>query len=235
MNMTNNSLKKMGYLIRFHRRKLNLSQIQFADAIGISFRNLQRLEAGEVEPRLETLNLIATYMKIPVSSLIRPTDEINMFIKEVSTCHEQNYFVHFHNEALILGDDLMLAQKLIQQDSIHSFDKSFYAFLDGTKVQLSEELSLITGVTEQNSEIDNYVAFGTSLERWEYVFRAKMNKAIIQNYYFFPKGFKVLEEYHFNLKPNPDSPTSECYIRDITARYELESWLKLVHANRLSY
>lgn len=233
MTETYNSLKKIGYLIRFYRRQRNLSQIEFADELGISYRNLQRMEVGDVEPRLETLSRIANYMNIPISSLIRHTDDKNLFIKEFSANNEHKEFFELQKNDPNQCGDLKLAQRLIKQDSLELVNKSQYAFLDGTKVQLSPDLSELTGITDQNSDIDNYIAFGSALERWEYVFRSKMSRAVIQNYYFFPKGFKVFEEHHFNLKANPDSPTTECYIRDITARHELESWLKLVHAGRI--
>jgi transcriptional regulator with XRE-family HTH domain len=233
---TNHSLKKIGYLIRFYRRKLNQSQIHFAEEIGISFRNLQRLEMGEVEPKLLTLNRIATYMKIPVSALIRPTSGESLFIKEFSTKMEQESFTDTSQKSCLQNEDLKVAQKLILSDQLEEKDKSaLHASLDGSRVMLSPELACLTGVTEKFNEIDDYIAFGSSMERWEYVFRARFKKAVIQNFYYFPKGFKVFEESHYNLNPNPDSPTSECYIKDITARHELETWLRLVHANRLGY
>lgn len=236
MSNTYNSLKKIGYLIRFYRRQKDLSQMVFADELGISFRNLQRLEVGEVEPKLETLHRIATRMNIHVSSFIKPTDAQNLFIKDVSTVTEFESFIESCQKSSSKNEILNFSERLIQQDK--QTDKmvlNLSAQIDGTRFILSEALAQLTGVTEIQSEIDKYIAFGSSLERWEYVFRSNMDKAVIQNFYFFPKGFKVFEEYHFNLKPNPDSPTSECYIRDITARHELETWLKLVHAGMLGY
>lgn len=208
-----------------------MSQIQMASQIGISFRNLQRLEMGEVEPRLETLTKIATCMGISITSLIRPTNGDNLFIREFSAAEEYKNFKDIVSINLLSHGDVALAQKMIQEDKMHNPQehKDMRASIDGKTIQISESLSQLTGITAKHSDVDEYIAFGTCMERWELVFRANLKQALIQNFYFFPKGFKVFEEFHYNLKPNPDAPTSECYIRDITARHELESWLRVVN------
>lgn len=227
---TFNSLQKIGYQLRFYRRQLGLTQNQMAEELGISSRNLQRIEMSEIEPKLETLYLIANYLKISVSSLLRPTTEMSLNIACFSTIKELHHFKE-QIEKANPTDDILLAKKLLIKDHLEKIDgkSNLIAGLEGSIVTLSEDLSALTGLATKGEDINRYVKYGTATERWELVFRAKLTQAVIQNQYIFPKGMKVFEEYHYNLKPNPDAPTSECYIRDITHRHDLETWLKINH------
>lgn len=226
-----NSLKKISYLIRFYRRQKNISQIEMANDIGISFRNLQRLENGEVEPKLETLNKIASYMQISISSLIRPTDGQILSIREHLTSKEYYSFKDFNLKSMLTLGDIKFVQNLVKDDQQERPrpELGLYAALDGTSVVFSSKLGKLTGITSKYNNVDSFVVTGSCMERWEYVFRAKMKQAHIENHYLFPNGFKVFEEFHFNLRPNPEAPTSECFIRDVTSRYELEQWLRMIH------
>lgn len=202
-----------------------------SDDIGISLRNLQRLENGEVEPKLETLGKIASYMQISVSALIRPTDAQTLYIREHLTSKEYYSFKDFNLKSLLTHGDLKFVQNLITGDQMEppKPELGLYAALDGSSVHFSAKLGELTGVTSKYNDVDSFVLTGSCMERWEYVFRAKMKQAHIQNQYLFPNGFKVFEEFHFNLRPNPEAPTSECFIRDVTSRYELEQWLRIIH------
>lgn len=215
-------LKKIGYLVRIYRRQSFMSQIQMANALQISHRGLQRLEAGSHEPKLETLQKISELLNIPISALLRPTSLDNLLIKEFSTETE------FSELQEILKDsdaDVAFAKKLILKDHQNP-DFKLHAELDASRVWLSAELAELTGSNTEIRSIDSYVLYGSSFERWELVFRMKVNKAVIQNHYLFPKGYKVFEEFHYDLRPNPDAPTSKCVIRDITHKHELENWIR---------
>lgn len=61
-------------MIKQFRKKMNLSQEEFAEEIGISVRHLQRLEKNDENTRL------LTFKKI-VKALDIPDDEIIKFIK----------------------------------------------------------------------------------------------------------------------------------------------------------
>jgi len=227
-----NALKKIGYTLRFHRRRMELSQNQMAEALGISSRNLQRIEAGEVEPKLETLICISKVLDIPVSSLIRPTDTNVLSIQEVATSEELDIFQELHRGNVATGEDLSLAEQMIANDRTLRPSATLQAQLHGTVATCSEKLSELIGIKEQKIDIHPYVVFGTAAERWEFVFRHGLRQAVIENAYLFPNGIKVFQEYHYNLNPNPDRPTSEIYIRDITENYNLSVWLKQMKTKR---
>ncbi len=61
-------------MIKQFRKKMNLSQEEFAEEIGISVRHLQRLEKNDENTRLSTFKKI-------VKALDIPDDEIIKFIK----------------------------------------------------------------------------------------------------------------------------------------------------------
>lgn len=61
-------------MIKQFRKKMNLSQEEFAEEIGISVRHLQRLEKNDENTRLSTFKKI-------VKALDIPNDEIIKFIK----------------------------------------------------------------------------------------------------------------------------------------------------------
>ena len=222
-----NVLKKIGYLVRFHRRHKSLTQLQMSQMLDISHRSLQRLEIGEVEPKLDTLNNISKVLGISLTSLLRPTDESSLFLKSFATKDEYVDYVVQSQEATQQNKDLGFAQKLVAYDKLLKADTTtgLSARIAGSKVSVSTALGNLTGTGEVISDIDQHIAYGSSLERWELIFRMQIKQAVIQNYYYFPTGFKAFEEYHHCVSPNPENPVSELFIRDITHRYQLEQWL----------
>lgn len=217
-------LKKIGYLVRIYRRQNFMSQAQMANALQISHRGLQRLEAGNHEPKLETLQKISEFLEIPISALLRPTSNDNLQIKDFTT---DNEFIELNELLKDTEADVTFAKKLIMQDQSHP-DFKLHAELDASRVWLSPELARITGTSTEIRTIDSHVLYGSSFERWELVFRLNLKKAVIHNHYMFETGYKVFEEYHYDLRPNPDAPTSKCVIRDVTHKHELENWIRSV-------
>lgn len=217
-----NVLKKIGYLVRFYRRQNFMSQFQMADALQISHRGLQRLEAGKHEPKLETLQKISDLLQIPISALLRTTTQDTLLVKEFSTGDE---LLKLPDVLRNSAADISFAKKLLREDQgLPEF--KFHAELDASRVWLSPELGTLTGEGLKIDSIDSHVLYGSSFERWELVFRLNLKKAVIQNHYMFASGYKVFEEYHYDIRPNPDVPTSKCFIRDITHKHELENWIR---------
>ncbi|QDK37980.1 helix-turn-helix domain-containing protein [Bdellovibrio sp. NC01] len=219
------AIKKIGYILRFYRRQKGLSQIDMAESLGVSSRNYQRLELGEVEPRLETLSRISKVLDISLSSLIRVTDSENLSIGDLATANEQMQFRDLNLQTQSSDQDLQLAERLIAKDRLDLPTSELSAQLKGTTANLSDNLAKLVGASAAQIDIQPYVLEGSAVERWELVFRMNLKRALIRNSYLFPNGFIVFEEYHHSLNPNPDNPTSEIYIRDITARHNLEIWL----------
>ena len=234
---TTNTLKKIGYVLRFHRRLQGLTQIDLAQKLEISHRNLQRIENGEVEPKLMTLNKIASLFKLPISSLVRATDLENLFLVDLTTSNEMEQYNQLLARPLGMQDDVAFAERLVQQDKVDlsGFHNDMAAVLEGTNLTCSAKLADITGLSTQAVNIDQFLAYGSSVERWELVCRARIKKALLRNFYHMPKGFKVLESLHMNIDANPDAPVSECLVRDVTYRHQLESWIHSIRAQAGNY
>lgn len=227
------SLQKLGYILRFYRRFKGLSQIDMASALEISHRNLQRLERGEVEPKLETLQHISKLLDLPISTLIRPTNQESLLIQELGTSIEINSYTELQKVHLQNNADLDLLQKIISLDASQrpNSSSSLFAHLDGCTALVSDNLKALAQTSSNTIKVDDYLVFGSCVERWELLFRSKLNQALITNSYSFPSGFKIFEEYHYNLNPDPEGPSTECYIKDVTARHDLANWL-LVNKKR---
>ncbi|WP_413288197.1 helix-turn-helix domain-containing protein [Bdellovibrio sp. HCB337] len=231
--MEYNALQKIGYILRFHRRLKEFSQHQMAEALGISTRNFQRIEAGQVEPKLETLMRIAKILEISLSSLVRPTDASMLMVRDVSSAEETAVFQELQKATTANNEDLNYAEKLIAQDRMTGMpDKSLQAQLTGTVAKISGDLANLIGTDSHTIDIHPCVVFGSAAERWEFVFRNNLKQAVIENTFIFPKGLKVFQEFHYNMNPNPDNPTSEIYIRDITESQNLATWISHIKTKK---
>ena len=57
-------------MIKENRRKMKYSQEQLAEILGISTRQLQRIEKNEDETRIKTLKNIIKVLKIPDNEIL---------------------------------------------------------------------------------------------------------------------------------------------------------------------
>jgi len=199
-----------------------------ASGLGISLRNFQRLEVGEVEPKLETLIRIAKFLDLPVSALIRTTDDQNLFIQEFSTNSERIQFKNLQNRNHYANEDLDFVRRLIMRDReiTPGPGTGQEAEMKGTVLFMHSEFSRQMGFDCGQIDMQKYSLMGSPVERWEVVFRLNLKKIHIENAYNFPVGIKIFESYHFRIDPNPDNPMTHCYFRDVTERSNLTSWLK---------
>lgn len=226
MDFKTNSIQKISYILKFYRRVKRYSQQDMAELIEISHRNYQRIEAGEVEPKLERLGLISKVLNIPVSNLLCSSNLKVLDLSEISTFNEYKNFKEIESESDYLNHSLLFAKMLIEEDKrIKPETIAPIVRVEGDKAFLCPTLREHVGLNEERINIDDHLTFGTCVERWEIVFRNKLMNPIIENTLIFPKGVFVFEEYHYNVSPNPDNPTSECLIRDITNRHQLQDWI----------
>lgn len=219
-------LKKIGYILRFYRRAKGFSQQEMANVLGVSPRNFQRLEMGEVEPRLETLVRIAQALDIQVSSLVRNTDEENLSMSDVSTYCERSMFRELEQRTQASAEDLKFAERVIAKDRQILPDNQFEASMSGNTVTLSDASMKLLELPLRSFDTQSFVMLGCPAERWEFAFRHNLRSAVLENIYKFPNGIKMLQSYHYEMDPNPDSPKSKMNLRDISGRHNLEAWLK---------
>lgn len=220
-------INKISYILRFYRRLKGFSQAEMAEALQISPRNFQRLEMGEVEPKLETLGRIAKFLELPISSLIRMTAVEDLLISDVSSSTERTNYRDLNNVVTYDQEDVRFVQRMIELDKkrLPNESSGMAAELKGTVATMTENLSALIGFENSVIDVQPYALKVSTVERWEIIFRYGLTEALIETMYAFPKGFKVLQHFHYNLNPNPDNPTSSMYVRDVTDRHHMTVWL----------
>lgn len=227
----NTTLQKLSYVLRFYRRKKAISQTDMSELLGISTRNYQRLELGEVEPKLETLSKISKILDVQISTFFDLGGVNLLSMNEFGT-----------KEEILISKELALENKysdmnyirnIIQEDKKHKFENGsdFQVQMRGTDAVLNDSFKAHVKSNSSVINVDNAVINGSVVDRWEMAHRLKLKSAMYENYYILPIGFKAFQLYLFNLNANPDNPTSECYLRDITDRYSLEVWMKSLVSN----
>ena len=230
MSFKANSIQKIGYVLKFYRRLKNLSQNDMAQLLEISHRNFQRIEAGTVEPKLETLGQISTLLRIPISALFF-SNELN--ISDLSTQKEYKEFEKLTKSDLNSDSIFRYANNLIDEDKKNkTFSEHSNIEVIGDKAVLSPDLCHLVGLKKNTVNIDDHLLIGNCVDRWDYVFRNNIKNAVIENSLLFPKGLFVFEEYHFNTSANPDNPTSKCVVRDVTARFNLSSEMNILKSKK---
>ncbi|NIJ53839.1 helix-turn-helix domain-containing protein [Dyadobacter arcticus] len=96
--------------IRTLRKSKGLSQENLAENAGINLRTLQRIEAGNAEPRGETLRLLARALDVPIESLSELIEEPQIseeedlgFLKLMNLSALSFWFIPFGNILIPLG------------------------------------------------------------------------------------------------------------------------------------
>lgn len=220
-------LSKLSYILRFHRRLRSISQIEMSELLQMSPRNYQRLENGEVEPQLSTLSKICHVLKIPIT-VFANTNELNIYdLREVATADETTDFLE-RQKISTLNEDIQFIKNIIAADCKgETAQMAMRASVKANKAFIDDQLRDHYFKSDSSEiEIDQYLIGKSCVEIWETVFRLKLNRVIVENAYLLPVGFKVFQEFHYDVNPNIENPTSECFMRDITDRRALEYWLR---------
>ena len=100
------------------RNRKGLSQEQLADAAKINLRTVQRIEAGETEPRGDTLTRIANALNIKPEELIDWTEQEDKGFLAVLNLSALSFFAF-----PLLGIIVPLALWILKKDKIRNSDK----------------------------------------------------------------------------------------------------------------
>lgn len=227
----NPTLQKLSYVLRFYRRRKSISQNDMSELLGISTRNYQRLELGEVEPKLETLSKISKILDVPMSTFFDLESVTLLSMNEFSTRDEIISANKLAKENKY--SDLNYVRNIIEKDKKQSFDKDpqFQIQMQGTEALFDDSFASFAKSKSSRFNVDDMLIRGSVVDRWEMSYRLKLKSAMYENYYILPVGFKALQIFHFNMNTNPDNPSCDCYVRDITDRFNLEVWMKSIVAN----
>lgn len=202
-----------------------------SELLGISTRNYQRLEIGEVEPKLETLSKISNILDVPMSTFFDLYSVNLLSINEFLTRDE----IITASELLKTNknSDLNYVKNIIEKDKLHNGSGGYQIQMRGTEALLCDEFVAMAKTKSNRINVDETLVKGSVVDRWEMAHRLKLKSAMYENYYILPVGFKAFQIYHYNINANPDNPTSDSYLRDITDRCNLENWMKSVISNNI--
>jgi len=87
---------KIGEKIRELRKKVGMSQKEFAEAIGVSYGALQGYEYGEVEPRRVILHAIAARFELPLS-YFNPTPKKSNLLDIINEAENKKIYLNFYD------------------------------------------------------------------------------------------------------------------------------------------
>lgn len=221
-------LNKIKYILLFYRTLKKLSQVEMAEAVSISHRNYQRLESGEIEPKLETVNRIACFLKINPDSLVKPTDCKTLHFKKFDSSDDfkkyiNEFYVPMNTEFSTDSKSGAFNTEVELKNS--KGEKIFQTHTNGSSAVVCKSLIELTGVHDLKN-INDYILSSSIAEQWELIYRKNMNQAITINCFMFPTGFKVFEQFYYHIDSNPTHPISSCLIRDITSTESMDYWIQ---------
>lgn len=87
---------KIGEKIRELRKKIGMSQKEFAQTIGVSYGTLQGYEYGEVEPREVILHAIAARFGLPLS-YFNPTLKKSNLLNIINEAENKKIYLNFYD------------------------------------------------------------------------------------------------------------------------------------------
>lgn len=92
--------KFIGMKIRNRRRELGLSQERLAEAIGITYQQLQRYEGGKGHLNTDRLQALTGALDVPISYLFEETSEERIKVRESDRyiSQEEREFVEYLRE-----------------------------------------------------------------------------------------------------------------------------------------
>ncbi len=92
--------KFIGMKIRNRRRELGLSQERLAEAIGITYQQLQRYEGGKGHLNTDRLQALTGALDVPMSYLFEETSEERIKVRESDwyISQEEREFVEYLRE-----------------------------------------------------------------------------------------------------------------------------------------
>ncbi len=61
--------KKLGQKLKKARKNSGITQEQLAEKVGMHYTSISRIETGDANPPVQTINKIAKALKIPLSEL----------------------------------------------------------------------------------------------------------------------------------------------------------------------
>jgi transcriptional regulator with XRE-family HTH domain len=228
-------LGKIGYTVRFHRVQRNLTQREVALSCNLGFRTFQRIENGEVFPRLDTLLTIAQFLKIPLSvanEMASPPQlgvlktEANWQVQEERGMSR----IQQHKQQLRPLAEAILKPHLEELKTPPSSELLFYR-LRSNICELSPELQAHMKWPTETMELDKFVQGVRLVDVWEMTHRMQAKVVLTRHIYNLPeRGTVLVLAVNFVVQSDPASPEAFGYLINITSAEELNKAFSLIHA-----
>ena len=230
-------LDKISYTVRFHRVQKNLTQREVARGCKLGFRTYQRIESGEVFPRLDTLLCIAHYLKIPFPITDSPPSPLQLGVVSMDPTMSSPELLPSFEWAQLEGSLRSLAKSILDPHLKESQPRSdLFSFrLSSNICTLSPELKQYFGWQSDSFCIDDYIRGVRPVEIWEMAHRLQARVVLTKHAYNFPTYRKAcVLAVNFVLQSSPDSPQAFGFMVDITSREEFSRILSSIHQDKSS-
>jgi transcriptional regulator with XRE-family HTH domain len=112
---------EFGQRVVFVRKRLHMTQEDFAESMGISTPNLSAVESGKAKPTLELLQKISFRYQVSMDYLFRGTGD--MFIDEKNARHKRDTITNIYS----IEDIVRLAERSIMfRHTVIGFAASYF-------------------------------------------------------------------------------------------------------------
>lgn len=234
MNEFKKFLDKISYTVRFHRVQKNLTQREVANGCDLGFRTYQRIESGEVFPRLDTLLCIAKFLKIPFPITGQPPAPHQLgvlgFDQETASLPEKAPKDWAQMDLGLRP----LAESILRPHLKETVAKSdFLPFrLTSNTCDLSPQLQAYIGSTRESICLDDYIQGVRPVEIWELTHRLNAKVVLTKHAYKFPTmGPMCVLAVSFILRSAPEFAEAIGYMVDISSPEEFSRILSSIHDN----
>lgn len=126
-----------GELIRFHRKRVGLTQKQLGDRAGIAEPTIRRYELGKLKPKYETIEKIAHALGVLPSSLIDVTENPDTM-------------------AILFGKDTKVGPDYRYNDRLLEHTRTEEKILYGLKLLNDKGKELVLNRVQELTEIPEY-------------------------------------------------------------------------------
>ncbi len=106
------------------RKEKKITQIELAEIVGTSHKNISRYENLQREPDISTLIKMANYFNVTIDYLVERTSYSNNIFESLKLSQREGQFLHLFNKLNMHNQDLLFerAETLLdlQEDSHNS-------------------------------------------------------------------------------------------------------------------
>lgn len=97
---------RLGRAIRKRRKRLGMTQEEFAERLGLAHQSLSRIEQGRIAPKMDRLPLIAQNLQCSVADLFRENEDVSSYgdrLDDLMTglSEQKREFIYHHISGLV--------------------------------------------------------------------------------------------------------------------------------------